>query len=136
VADNSFKVTKWLVQSLLAEVDLIKFAFVTRKMPSNNTLHQVLATHTVKTKLWANELGIQLERLWPIVKHVVEHIERNEVIKEKDDENQDGDRNGEEDEEEISAGEYVLLKDFNKLEFRLYKKVEEEKEEGEEEKVE
>ena len=44
---NSFKMTKWVVQSLLADVEYIKFAFVSRKDQSINSKHVVLATHTV-----------------------------------------------------------------------------------------
>ena len=53
ITNNSFKVTRWLVQSLLAGVDYIKFAFVGRKDPGLNTKHVILATHTVKTESWA-----------------------------------------------------------------------------------
>lgn len=47
VTDNSFKVSRWLIQSLLAEVDLIKFAFISRKDVSDNKKHVLIATHTV-----------------------------------------------------------------------------------------
>lgn len=47
IANNSFKITRWLVQSLLADVEFIKFAFISRKDTGKNDKHQVLATHTV-----------------------------------------------------------------------------------------
>ena len=47
ITSNSFKMTKWLVQSLLADVEYIKFAFVSRKDQSINNKHVVLSTHTV-----------------------------------------------------------------------------------------
>lgn len=31
IQNNSFKVTRWLIQSLISHVDYIKFAFVSRK---------------------------------------------------------------------------------------------------------
>jgi len=137
VADNSFKISRWLVQSLLGEVDFMKFAFVTRKNMSDRTKHIVLGTHTVNTRSWAKQLNVSLDKMWCIIKRLVEQIEnQDEVIKEdaqaENDEN--GDQEGE-DEVGGSIGEYILLKDFNKMEFRLYKKGdEEEEEEGEEDK--
>jgi translation initiation factor 3 subunit D len=47
ISDNSFKVSRWVVQALLAEVDLMKFAFVSRREMNDNKKHVVLATHTV-----------------------------------------------------------------------------------------
>lgn len=53
ITDNSFKVTRWLMQSILAEVDLVKFAFVSRKDANDNKKHMVLSTHFVQTASWA-----------------------------------------------------------------------------------
>ena len=75
VTDNSFKVSRWLIQSLLAEVDLIKFAFISRKDPSDNKKHVVIATHTVQTKSWAQQMNISMNNLWPIVKYICEEVE-------------------------------------------------------------
>jgi translation initiation factor 3 subunit D len=47
ISDNSFKVSRWVVQALLADVDLMKFAFVSRREMNDNKKHVVLATHTV-----------------------------------------------------------------------------------------
>jgi translation initiation factor 3 subunit D len=49
ITNNSFRVTRYLVQSLLSQVDLIKFAFVSRKNLADSKKHVVLGTHTVKT---------------------------------------------------------------------------------------
>lgn len=53
ISDNSFKVSRWVVQALLADVDLMKFAFVSRREMNDNKKHVVLATHTVQTQSWA-----------------------------------------------------------------------------------
>jgi translation initiation factor 3 subunit D len=47
VTDNSFKVSRWLIQSMLADVDFIKFAFISRKDVADNKKHVLIATHTV-----------------------------------------------------------------------------------------
>lgn len=53
IHNNSFKSSRWLIQAMLADVDYIKFAFVTRKDMPDATKHQVVATHTIRTKSWA-----------------------------------------------------------------------------------
>jgi len=47
VTDNSFKVSRWLIQSMLADVDFIKFGFISRKDVTDNKKHVLIATHTV-----------------------------------------------------------------------------------------
>ena len=71
ISDNSFKVSRWVVQALLADVDLMKFAFVSRREMNDNKKHVVLATHTVQTQSWAKQMNISMERLWPILKFLV-----------------------------------------------------------------
>jgi len=53
IADNSFKVSRWLVQSMLSNVEKMKFAFISRKENNNNKKHVVVKTHTLNTLQWA-----------------------------------------------------------------------------------
>lgn len=53
VEDNSFKTSRWFVQSLLADAEQMKLAFVTRDKNTDPAKHTVLATHTLMTKKWA-----------------------------------------------------------------------------------
>jgi translation initiation factor 3 subunit D len=41
------------VESLLAGVDNVKFAFVTRKNPKDNTKHVILGTYSLNTTAFA-----------------------------------------------------------------------------------
>jgi len=59
-----------------------------------------------------------LDGMWSNIKHIVDVVEK-QSIKEKV-EKVEGEENDEEEESELS--EYILLKDFNRLAFRLYKK--------------
>jgi hypothetical protein len=99
---------------MLADVDHIKFAFITRKDMPDNTKHQVVATHTIRTKNWAQQLNLNLDEMWKNLKHVVDVVE-TESAKSREGAEVDA----EEDEEH---SEYILLKDFNKLVLRLFKK--------------
>ena len=48
ISDNSFKVSRWIIQSVLSGVDFIKYAFVTRRDMNDPTKgHEVLQTHTL-----------------------------------------------------------------------------------------
>ena len=113
IQNNSFKVSRWLIQSMLAQVDVMKFAFVSRKAMDDNKKHVVLATHTVQTTSWAKQLNLQMNEMWSKLRYVVDLIEKDDPASQ--------------------ANEYIMLKDFNKLAFRLYKKDLEEDDEDEDE---
>jgi hypothetical protein len=76
IANNSFKASRWLIQAMLADVDHIKFAFISRKDMSFADKHFILATHTVKTQHWAKQLNLNLDEMWKNVKHIVTVVER------------------------------------------------------------
>ena len=67
--------SRYLVQSILSGVDYIKFAFVSRKDMGKNNDHVVCATHTVKTLAWAKQSNMSMDRMWCIIKRVVEEVE-------------------------------------------------------------
>lgn len=72
VTDNYFKMNRWLVESILAGVDYINFAFVTRKdIKDVSKGHQILATHTVPTKSVQDQLNLKMELLWRIINYIV-----------------------------------------------------------------
>lgn len=65
-----------------------------------------------------------MDQMWSNIKHIVDVVEKQAEQKAEGAEK--------EEEEESELSEYILLKDFNRLAFRLYKKDLEE-DEGEEE---
>lgn len=92
--------SRWIIQSILSEVDLIKFAFVSRKIVGDKDKHNVLGIHTVNTKKFAKELNIQINQAWNKIRYVA-----NLVI-------DAGKTEGQEEEEQ--ANEFVLLKENHK----------------------
>jgi len=110
-----------MIQSILAGAQYMKFAFVTRKSMDDAKSHVIVGTHAVKTLAWAKQLNLNMDKMWCIVKRICEEVE-----------NGTGPTAGAEGAED-SVGEYILLKDFNKLELRLYKKDIEDDEDEEEE---
>lgn len=60
VQDNSAKVTRWVVESLLAGADQIKFAFFTRKNQKSNQQHSLLGTYGLTTNAFANQINLNM----------------------------------------------------------------------------
>ena len=54
VQDNSCKVSRWVVQSLLAGVDQIKFVFVSRKYQKDSNHHVILGTYGTDVRSYQN----------------------------------------------------------------------------------
>lgn len=100
----------------MAQVDYIKFAFVSRKDFNDNKKHVVLATHTVQTLNWAKQLNLQMEEMWKKLRFLVQLV-------------QEADK----DKQEEEGPSFILMKDHHKQAFRLYRQNEEEQEEEEEE---
>ena len=60
VQNNSCKVSRWAVMSILAGVDQIKFAFITRKVKDSNKNHVILGTLGIETKSFANQINLNM----------------------------------------------------------------------------
>lgn len=123
ITDNSAKVSRWIAQALLAEADLVKFAFVSRRDMDDARRHVVVGTHTVQTQSWASQMNITMDRMWGVIKYVIEEVEAATAEAEKKREEAakaDGKKDEDEDEDEGNEHEFILLKDFNQMAIRLY----------------
>jgi translation initiation factor 3 subunit D len=96
IKNNSCKLAKWAVQSLLADADLMKIGYVSRVNPSNPVDHAILSTQSFKPKEFSTQINLNATNIWGIIKMFCELLM------------------GKED------GKYVLLKDPNKSTVRLY----------------
>jgi translation initiation factor 3 subunit D len=94
--NNSNKLAKWTVASLLAGADQMKLGYVTRAHPRDNLNHVILGTQFYKPKDFALQINLAIPNIWAILKHVVELC-----FKQQD-------------------GKYLLVKDPNKQLMRLY----------------
>ena len=131
ISDNSAKVSRWIAQALLAEADLVKFAFISRKDMDDPTRHVVVGTHTVQIQSWASQMNITMDHNWGVIKFVIDEIEeataaaeakKEAAAKAEGKEAKDDD----DDEDEGNEHEFILLKDFNQMAVRLYCKDEDE----------
>lgn len=96
IKNNSCKLAKWAVQSLLADADIMKIGYVSRVAPNNPFDHMVLGTQSFKPKEFATQINLSPLNVWGIIKMFCELL------------------TGKED------GKYVLIKDPNKSTVRLY----------------
>ncbi|KAF9092398.1 hypothetical protein BGX29_010484, partial [Mortierella sp. GBA35] len=94
--NNSCKLARWVVQSMLAGADHLKLGFVSRTNPKDAARHAILGTQICRPKEFASQMSLQVTNGWGIVKTVVDLALK------------------------LPEGKYVLVKDPNKPVIRLY----------------
>ncbi|KAH9899578.1 translation initiation factor eIF-3 subunit D [Cubamyces lactineus] len=94
--NNSCKLAKWTVQSVLAGADLLKIGFISRVNPRDNTRHVILSTTSTRPADFAAQLNVSLANGWGIVRTIADMCMKQ------------------------PEGKYVLVKDPNKPVLRLY----------------
>ncbi|EWZ49960.1 eukaryotic translation initiation factor 3 subunit D [Fusarium oxysporum f. sp. raphani 54005] len=96
--NNSCKLARWTVQSILASADVMKLGFVSRLTPRSNDKHVVLGVIGWKPRDFANQMNLSLSNGWGIVRTIADMCLSSE--------SQDA--------------KFVLVKDPNKSILRLY----------------
>jgi translation initiation factor 3 subunit D len=94
--NNSCKLAKWTVQSVLAGAELMKIGYISRANPRDNTRHVILSTTSARPTDFAAQLNVSLANGWGIVRTVTDLCMK------------------------MPEGKYVLVKDPNKPVIRLY----------------
>ncbi|KAH8893810.1 putative eukaryotic translation initiation factor 3 subunit D [Thozetella sp. PMI_491] len=94
--NNSCKLARWTVQSILARADVMKLGFVSRANPKSNDKHVILGVVGWKPRDFANQMNLQLSNGWGIVRTIADMCLQRE------------------------DGKFVLVKDPNKSILRLY----------------
>lgn len=96
IKNNSNKLSKWAVESILSGSDLIKIGFVGRVIPKDKNRHQILGISQFKPREFAGQINLDLGNCWGIVRAIVDL-----VLKQED-------------------GKYLLFKDPNKACLKLF----------------
>nr|CAG8586161.1 5804_t:CDS:10 [Entrophospora candida]CAG8595959.1 2510_t:CDS:10 [Entrophospora candida] len=94
--NNSCKLARWAVQSILAKADQMKLGYVSRANPKDNTRHVILGTQVYKPRDFATQMNLSVSNGWGIVRTIIDLCMK------------------------LPEGRYVLLKDPNKPAIRLY----------------
>lgn len=95
--NNSFKMARFAVQSLLAGADSMKLGYISRATPRDASRHFILGTSWLKPRELAGQMAVNLNNGWGIVRTIADLARR------------------------ADEGKYVLLKDPNKQVVRMYR---------------
>ncbi|PLW18406.1 hypothetical protein PCANC_08844 [Puccinia coronata f. sp. avenae] len=95
--NNSCKLARWAVQSILAGADQMKMGYISRANPRDASRHVILGQQWLKPKDFAAQINVNLANGWGIVRTAID------LAFKADD------------------GKYLLMKDPNKPVVRLYK---------------
>ena len=94
--NNSFKLARFAVQSLLAGADNMKLGYISRATPRDASRHVILGTSWYKPRELAAQMALNLSNGWGIVRTIADLARR------------------------APEGKFVLLKDPNKPTIRFY----------------
>lgn len=94
--NNSCKLAKWTVQSVLAGSHQIKFGYVSRIHVRDTSKHAILGTQQFKPKEFADQINLNMDNAWGILRYAIDVSLK------------------------LPNGKYLFLKDPNKPVVRLY----------------
>ncbi|ODM93751.1 Eukaryotic translation initiation factor 3 subunit D [Orchesella cincta] len=94
--NNACKLAKWTVQSLLAGSDQMKFGYVSRVTPRDDSNHVILGTQQFKPTEFATQISLNMDNAWGILRCVIDLCMKQE------------------------DGKYLILRDPNKQLIHLF----------------
>uniref|UniRef100_A0A5K3F7W3 Eukaryotic translation initiation factor 3 subunit D n=2 Tax=Mesocestoides corti TaxID=53468 RepID=A0A5K3F7W3_MESCO len=94
--NNSCKLAKWTVASIIAGADLLKFGFVSRVNPKDTSHHVILGTHEFRPTDFASQINLNMDNAWGILRCVIDYFMKCE------------------------PGTYLMMKDPNKPIIHIY----------------
>lgn len=94
--NNSCKLAKWTVSSLLAGADQLKFGYVSRIHSRDSTKHSILGTQQFKPREFADQINLNMDNAWGVLRCIIDTCMK------------------------LPEGKYLLLKDPNKQTLLLY----------------
>eukprot|EP00177_Eucheuma_denticulatum_P007516 GFKZ01013676.1.p2 GENE.GFKZ01013676.1~~GFKZ01013676.1.p2 ORF type:complete len:546 (-),score=80.24 GFKZ01013676.1:2114-3751(-) len=99
VKNNASKLARWTAEAILADADRLKFGFVSRVKAGRNDVHTILGTQMYRPREFANQIALNTNNMWGILKGIIDIVYKN-----------------------LGDGEKgLLLKDPNKPIIRLYR---------------
>jgi translation initiation factor 3 subunit D len=97
LTDNTNRVAKWAIQSLLAGADKMKIVFATRQKLGSNLKHKILGASSVTTSGFIDLISFKIDEAWAYVKYFVDYFEKKE------------------------DGNYILVRDPMKTSIKIFK---------------
>eukprot|EP00920_Eleutheroschizon_duboscqi_P009156 GHVT01020955.1.p1 GENE.GHVT01020955.1~~GHVT01020955.1.p1 ORF type:complete len:574 (-),score=154.39 GHVT01020955.1:634-2355(-) len=96
IRNNACKLKRFVATAMIAGCEDLRLGFVTRRNPTENTNHVILAVQPHKTADFAVQIGLKEENAWGVVRSIVDSVMNK------------------------PDGRYVLLKDPTQPILRLY----------------
>lgn len=97
LTNNTKRMARWALQSMLAGAENMKLVFVNRQKLSNNKKHAILGTQTISTKNFFDLISFKFDEAWSNVKYIADYFENKE------------------------DGEYLILRDSIKSSLKIYR---------------
>merc|ERR1711964_304924 len=72
--NNSCKLARWTVQSIMAKADVMKLGFVSRANPKTNDKHVILGVVGWKPRYFAQQMNLSLSNGWGIVRTIADIV--------------------------------------------------------------
>jgi len=94
--NNSCKLAKWTVESMLAGSDQLKFGYVSRVHVKDTSKHAILGTQQFKPREFADQINLNMDNAWGILRCLIDTCLK------------------------LPQGKYLILKDPNKPCLLLY----------------
>jgi len=79
VKNNSFKMSKWITNALLAGANTMKLGFVTREHIKKNNSHLIVSIMTQKPQDFATIARLDIDNGWGILKFIIEKLREQKV---------------------------------------------------------
>lgn len=95
--NNSAKLAKWTLCSLLAGSDAIKFGYVSRVSANDSSKHVILGTQQFKPQEFAAQITLDMSHCWGVLQAIIDVCMK------------------------LDGGKYLILKDPNKPIMRIYR---------------
>lgn len=98
IIDNTNKMSRWAIQSILGGVDRMRFAFVQRVDVTSNKAHKAIGFTSQQPETFINQLNMKMSNCWAILKDLLSTVLTQEQ----------------------TAADYLYMKDPSQYNYRLY----------------
>ena len=96
IKNNSTKIARWAVKSVVAGADVMRVGFVSRKSRTNPTQHVIMGGTSLRPRDFASQLRIDVQNLYGVIKMIIGLFKK------------------------VGDGKYVIMRDPNKNILRIY----------------
>ena len=98
IIDNTCKMSRWAIKSILGGVDRMRFAFIQRLDANSSKSHKVIGFASQQPETFINQLNMKMANNWAILKDLLVTVL----------------------DQDQTAADYLYMKDPSQYNYRLY----------------